>query len=455
MIKYLLLLLISLPLMAQNDFKLDFDFAQFRYDSTSNYVEIYYSFNQADLTLINEDGNFIVKALMHIQIQNIETDELIVNKDWTLKQNVAAEKNNEKNQSLLGVLGFNIKSGTYRLSISVEDEVDKNIRREYTENVSIIPFYRDNFVISDIELATRIINENSNEQSIFYKNTLEVFPNPSIIYTNNSPILFYYTELYGLNIKETGSKLELNREVFNSHNEKIFEKKKLISRNMESVVDVGFVNLKKYPTGSYTLNLKLTDLISNKIASTSKKFYLINPGIIDSGNTNRIAGGFMSSEFGVYLEEECDDLFFKSRILALPNELKEYDRLSTLDSKRSFLYTFWKKRDTIPETETNEFKKMYLERIEIVNEKFRTIANVGYKTDRGRVYLKLGKPDEVDRYPYETETKPYEIWSYNQIEGGVMFVFADLTGYNYYELLHSTKRGELQDPNWQRRIQTN
>jgi len=456
MTKFVLLLIISIPLLAQNQLNLDFDFAQFRYDSTSNYLEIYYSFNQSDLTLINEDGESIVKAVMHISIQNVETDELIVNKDWMLRQLAGKDQNNENSQSLLGVVGFIVKAGSYRLSIRVEDEINKNIKKEYIENVNIYPFYRDHFVISDIELATRIINDNYNKNSIFYKNTLEVFPNPTILYTNTSPVLFYYTELYGLQTDDTDSKLELIKGLFNSNNEKVFENKKIINRSAESIVEVGFVNLKKYPTDSYTLTLTLIDINSKDIASTSKKFYLINPDVVDSIDINKYSpGGYKSSEFSVYLEEECDDLFDKSRVIALPNEIKDYIKLNSLDNKREFLYNFWMKRDTSPGNGINEFKKIYLDRIYIVNEKFRTLGNVGYKTDRGRTYLKLGKPDEVERFPYETSSKPYEIWSYYQIEGGVIFVFADLTGYNYYELLHSTKRGELFDSSWRRRIQTN
>ncbi|GBD89470.1 hypothetical protein BMS3Abin04_00175 [bacterium BMS3Abin04] len=76
----------------------------------------------------------------------------------------------------------------------------------------------------------------------------------------------------------------------------------------------------------------------------------------------------------------------------------------------------------------------------------------GFKTDRGRVYLEYGPPDQIDRYPNQTGQKPYEVWQYQSIEGGVIFIFADLTGYSDYELLTSTKRGEVRDDNWQRRI---
>ena len=76
----------------------------------------------------------------------------------------------------------------------------------------------------------------------------------------------------------------------------------------------------------------------------------------------------------------------------------------------------------------------------------------GWKTDRGRVYLIYGGPDEIERFPNEIETRPYEIWHYESVEGGVIFVFADITGFGSYQLVHSTKRGELRDDSWVRRI---
>ncbi|UCH65583.1 MAG: GWxTD domain-containing protein, partial [Ignavibacterium sp.] len=69
-----------------------------------------------------------------------------------------------------------------------------------------------------------------------------------------------------------------------------------------------------------------------------------------------------------------------------------------------------------------------------------------------RVYLIYGEPSEIDRYPNQTDSRPYEIWSYQDIEGGVIFIFADLTGFSDYLLIHSTKRGELRDDSWERRI---
>ncbi len=452
---FLLLIFITTTLISQENFNFDFDFAQFRFDSTSNYTEVYYSFKQEDLTIVNENGKSFIKAIMHIQIQDLETDELIVNKNWAFDQPIEEGETQPSSKGMLGAIGFILKQGFYQLTISVHDKMNPDIQKEYVEKFSVLPFYRDHFVISDIELASRIINDNADKKSIFYKNTLEVYPNPSIIYTNNAPVLFYYCELYNLNLdNDKDSKLTLNKKLYNSKNDVVYELTKSISKLKESIVDVGVINLQKYSTDTYTLVLTISDSVSNKVVASSKKFFFVNPGVKPKESFVKTSN-YLSSEFGVYADEECDDLFEKSRIIATSNEIDEFEDLDSLNQKREFLYKFWKKRDTNPATRVNEFKQAYFSRMSIANARFRTMSSKGYKTDRGRVYLKYGEPDQIDRYPNETNSKPYEIWSYNQIEGGIIFVFGDITGFNYYELLHSTKRGELQDPNWQRRIKAN
>ena len=87
MIKLLGIFLITpVLILGQNNIDLELDYSQFSYDSTSNYLEIYYSFDQDNLTKTSENGQVLAKALMHIQIQNSETGELVVNKDWKLRQ---------------------------------------------------------------------------------------------------------------------------------------------------------------------------------------------------------------------------------------------------------------------------------------------------------------------------------------------------------------------------------
>ena len=69
--------------------------------------------------------------------------------------------------------------------------------------------------------------------------------------------------------------------------------------------------------------------------------------------------------------------------------------------------------------------------------------------ERGRVLLTYGRPDEIVKTPVQRQGKPYETWTYNNLENGSIFIFADLRGFGQYELIHSTYSQELNNPNWE------
>ncbi len=437
---------------AQQDPAFEFDFAQFGYDTTSNYVEFYYSINQNEFLHKSNSNGYYYNAQLKIQIQNIDTGELIVNKQWKLANSVVKNDSNKNSKVLVGVLAFIIPEGKYDMTVSIEDFINPEFRKEYNEKLSVVPLISEDFKISDIQLASNIKQYNINKESIFYKNNLEVIPNPAIVYSLSNPVLFFYSEIYNLKNNKKSEFLTLKEILFNSNNIKIYERDKKIPRKSNSILELGAINLLKYPTDTYLLVLALVDSTTKREIVSSKKFFLYNPKIAATTEKEGKNKEYISSEFAVYTDKECDRLFDQSKYIATSLEIEQYEKLDSLNAKREFLYKFWKKRDPIPETEQNEYKNEYLKRVEFCNARFHTFRKEGYKTDRGRIYLQYGPPDRIDRYPNELNMKPYEIWQYQSIEGGVIFVFGDITGYADYELLHSTKRGELRDDNWTRRI---
>ncbi len=130
------------------------------------------------------------------------------------------------------------------------------------------------------------------------------------------------------------------------------------------------------------------------------------------------------------------------------DERRAFAKLQTDDEREQFIGDFWHRRDPDPDTEENEYREAYYERVAYVNEHFAS-GMPGYKTDRGRIYLKYGKPDEVESHPaggsyerasYEgggsTSTYPFERWFYRSIPGrsGVDIEFVDPTGSGEYRL---------------------
>jgi GWxTD domain-containing protein len=133
-------------------------------------------------------------------------------------------------------------------------------------------------------------------------------------------------------------------------------------------------------------------------------------------------------------------------------ERKAFKKLATDDERERFIEEFWRRRDPDPDTDENEFKEEYYERIAYANEHFAS-GIPGWKSDRGRIWIMYGKPDERETHPsggsydrpsYEgggnTTTYPFEIWFYRYLAGvgsGVEIEFVDPTGTGEYRIARS------------------
>ncbi|MFC2103208.1 GWxTD domain-containing protein [Bacteroidota bacterium] len=438
---------ISLP---QSDIDFEFDYAQFSSDSSSNYVEFYYSFNQASLAINYTDSINYTQGLLHITIADSISGEIVVDRKWYVTQAVSEGQN--LNQNLVGVIGFILNRGIYNCEIRGVDAINGEKARIINELLEVNPFSSVELSLGDIQLASNIIPGSENTSSVFYKNTFEVMPIPTCTFGENQPVLFYYSELYNIPSEPTGNNLRIDEHVFNSRGQIVSQKSKFISRTLRSRVEVGRVLTFKLPTDTYTLVLSLVDSAASYGVSSAKKFFVYNPSVEYVDTFKTTGTNIVVGMFGVMSDEELDDFFSKSKYIAKDSELEMYEGLTTENAKREFLTNFWKARDEDPSDDLNYYLRDYIRRIEESTQSFEALGKDGWKTDRGRIYVVYGPPSEINRYPNEAETRPYEIWNYHNIEGGVEFIFGDITGFSNYRLLHSNKRGEMNDPNWQRRI---
>lgn len=131
------------------------------------------------------------------------------------------------------------------------------------------------------------------------------------------------------------------------------------------------------------------------------------------------------------------------------DEERAFKALTTDEERENFIEQFWRRRDPNPDTEENEYRDEYYERIAYANEHF-TSGIPGWKTDRGRIYIAWGKPDGVETHPtggsydrpsYEgggsTTTYPFEVWFYRHLDNvgeGVEIEFVDPTGSGEYRI---------------------
>ncbi|MFZ1291734.1 MAG: GWxTD domain-containing protein [Melioribacteraceae bacterium] len=446
---FLLLIILIIPrfVNGQEQIGFDFDYAKFDYDEVNSYFEIYYSLTQNTFTLSKTDSGNFISANLKITLTN-ENNVKTLSENYNLKTSVDTLSSNYLAEDLVGILSYKIPFGRYNFEIVVLDNYSLNKTKNINEVIEFKPLEKNKIHISDIQLCSNIIHEDANPSSIYFKNSLETIPNPKGVYGSKLPVLFYYLEFYNRQ-KENLTELKLKRIIYKNEKIQLSDEEKITLDN-NSIVKAGFVKISKFSSGTYTLSLNIVDSQNRLLANSSKKFYVFNPGVKDEEKVElaTLAG----SEFDLMTEEECDYNYEISKYIAAKSEIQLYEKLSQIEAKRKFLFDFWKKRDIDPSTASNEFKVKYLERLDYVNSNFGNRFKEGFKTDRGRVVLMYGKPDRIDNFENESTIKPYEIWYYDSMEGGVLFVFGDTMGISDLELLHSTKMGEIRNESWGDRI---
>ncbi len=133
----------------------------------------------------------------------------------------------------------------------------------------------------------------------------------------------------------------------------------------------------------------------------------------------------LKNTYKKWLEEDV-------RWIILEDELAAFKQFSNDEERENFIEQFWIRRDPTPDTLENEYREEHYRRIAYANERF-AAGKAGWRTDRGRIYVMFGPPDQIDSHPsggaYDrpieegggrTSTFPFEVWRYRylELEGG-------------------------------------
>ena len=128
-----------------------------------------------------------------------------------------------------------------------------------------------------------------------------------------------------------------------------------------------------------------------------------------------------------------DELIDQLQYIAKEKEIDHMKEGKTDAEKQKRFMEFWKSKDPNPATKKNEVMDEYYRRLFYANKHFGTTYTNGWRTDMGMVFIIFGAPSNVDKHPYDMDTKPYEVWDYYDINKE--FVFVDNDGFGDYRLV--------------------
>jgi len=443
----LLIVLLCSVSYSQNTLSFDYDYAIFRDEGSKVFLELYYSFSPQEMVFVKVPGGFEASGKLQLDVLNKNTGKTIAAKDYKIPVTLTDTSGNNRDFKLTGQLNLLLDSGTYTVKMTASDFNDPKKTSFEEEEIVLKPFPANNVIMSTIELGTSIV-KSSDENNIFYKNTLEVTPNPSNLFGNNLSKLYYYLELYNLNNAELGDKYSVVTSINSKDGTELSSNVKKYDLKSDSKVEYGSVDITGLPSNSYQLFIKLLDSGDKEILRAYKYFYVFSSDTnTNSQNLTDLENQYLLSEYPKLTETQVDDEFNKAIYLMSDQQKDKYESLKNADEKRMYMFSYWR---GIAAYIT---KKEYFARIDFANKNFKSDLREGWKTDRGRITAIYGKYDEIERFPYEGSTRAYEIWTYNKLQGGAVFVFIDnSSGFGDYVLAHSTAQNEISDENWRERI---
>ncbi len=348
-----------------------------------------------------------------------------------------------------------IDPGIYNLELIVRDTLNKTSDGEnrFFDIIQIFPLEKE-IRCSGIQLIEKA--SLTTQENMFSKSGYDLYPYMTDYYPSNINKIQAYMEFYNtqhvLGNEEFLVKAYINKVTSTQPFEQYVQTKRMKSSVIVPYV-IGF-DIASLPSGNYYLSIDLINK-NNQVMASQKVFFQRSNPYLDKSKTVDM-DEVKSSFIGSY--ENIDTLKDFIRCLFPIANSVEWDRaLTVLQSKdalqmKRYILEFWKSRNVLdPETEWKKYKVL----VDYVNKLYSTQVKRGYDSDRGRVYLKYGAPNNVIESKHEPSAYPYEIWHYyvvgNQRDRRFVFYNPTLVG-NDYILLHSDVRGEVYDKNWERRL---
>lgn len=207
----------------------------------------------------------------------------------------------------------------------------------------------------------------------------------------------------------------------------------------------GSVDLAGLPEGAYRLRLRVRlgdDTLEAEAPFRMGAFVVVAAG----------TGATEADAFEGLSVERLDSLYAPlTYLLDSRTEAGVYPQLSE-EGKRRFLRDFWRRRDRTPNDAGNQAMTDFYRSVAYANDAFRqgrgrAGSMLGWRTDRGRIYLRYGRPDEVLRRPMGSP-RPYEAWKYTR-DRPYWYVFFDRNGMGDYILIGTSDRREPGMPTWE------
>jgi GWxTD domain-containing protein len=354
--------------------------------------------------------------------------------------------------SFIDVKRYALEKGSYTLEVSLQDLNRENNSKTYQTDFEL-DYDKEGLLQSDLQLLSKI--EAAQENDPFVKAGYHLEALPFNFYGRKSDLLQFYNEIYGAD-QAIGEDFlvsySIERSLGSGETELVMigHKRK---KAQPIVVLLHQMDITQLPSGNYFLKVEARDRGKNLLSEQTVFFQRSNPLLrLEKESFDDVA---LDDEFVAQLDSAACVYSLRAMLPILSGDDVDYINLivqeGRIEAQRMFLFSYWsQKNPNKPEVPYDE----YMEVARAVDRMYRTGFGYGFESDRGYVYMKYGQPDDIITEENDPVAPPYEIWSYYDFprtkQQNVKFIFYNPTlAGDDFRLLHSTARGELNNPQWE------
>ncbi len=362
-------------------------------------VDVYVQIPYTSISFIKTGKGFSGDYGISVSVYDKDKQKLIAEKSW--KGSLFAKDFDEsvsKNNYSLNLRSFNLKPGKYYIRTAIEN---KEARNEYTkEEMFDVRNLSGNIAVSDIMLLNKRVEDEGKNK---------IIPNISGNVAAQKYGLPLFYEIYS----KKPIKLKIDYTVSEKKHDVIY------SDTVTKMIDSGRTQIlntirdSSFNLGLYKVNIALKDSQNNTLASISKAFFSRWSGVPTTITD---------------LNTAIDELIY----IASTSQINHIKEAKTQKEKLKRFLDFWKTQYPAASTDDNPVFNEYYGRVAYANAHFSHYIE-GWKTDRGMVFILLGPPDNIDRHPFDIDSKPYQVWQYYNLN--VSLIFVDETGFGDYRLM--------------------
>ena len=372
-------------------------------------IEAYVQVPHEEIRFLKEEEYYVARYEVTLSIYTT-AQQLVHERLWSVEVRATDFSQTTSNRVYnLTQRSLDVDPGTYQITVRVRDQESQK-SSQMRRSLMVTDFSKDSLTLSDIMLVSRLTTDGERKT---------IVPIISGNVNRISDGFFVFFEAYAPSGIDT---LDVTWKIFNLKKSEVFKRSQpepVTGKRTQVFLKVDDLNL---PMGSYFLSV---DAVPSGGAAETHK---------DMKATTSRTFSVRSIDLPVAildLDKAIDQLIYIARDAELSYIREETDE----GERRKRFLEFWSKRDPDPQTSRNELMEEYYARVEYANQNFKSYVE-GWRTDMGMVYVRFGPPENIERHPFEVNSKPYEIWYYYQLNR--QFIFVDESGFGDYRLRYPT-----------------